>query len=190
MIVEMKCEGLDEAMSITAGLCNPADVEAALEGTITVTIMEMTSEIQEKAPSKTGGYRRTIQWSKLKDALTWMIGSPLPLAEWLERGTGLYGPKGESYEIVPVRKKFLKWRAEGGGYVSGQHRADGSWFSKKSKDFHDVFRKKVIHPGIKPMPHFEPVLEKYSPIITERVIDGLTNLVREKRRRDNMLGGV
>jgi hypothetical protein len=53
---------------------------------------------------------------------------------FIERGTGLYGPKRAKYPIVPRRKKYLSWTVGGSFGVSGTR----------------FFAKKVMHPGVKP----------------------------------------
>lgn len=58
------------------------------------------------------------------------VGSEDPLAAVHEHGTGLFGPKGQSYVIRPKRVKCLRFMGTNG----------------------PVFAKQIIHPGVQPRP--------------------------------------
>jgi len=72
------------------------------------------------------------------------VGTHLLLLLWLERGTGLHGPKKRKYEIRPKNKAGLFW---------GAYTPDGR----------PVIRKKVLHPGIKPRRPFARAAAAYLP---------------------------
>jgi hypothetical protein len=157
---------------------------------MTPTIEEMTARLRERAPYKTGTYRRTIMWER--DASGWTAGTESALGKWLEFGTGIKGEvPTKMYEIKPRYKKALRWQRDitsivafypwFRGRVGVQHivqtnfvRSSGAktlswWTSKKSKTQTDVFAQRVMHPGIKAMPHFRPTFEEFKPIIHDRL---------------------
>lgn len=64
-------------------------------------------------------------------------GDKVPYARAIHEGSGLYGPKGARYPIVPRFRKALRW-------VSDQ----GTWSKFE-------FARKVMHPGVRPDPFIE-----------------------------------
>ena len=92
---------------------------------ITDTIKEVTVDVWrkgiEEAPRKTGVLKASIQvdMSKLS-VLTTRIFSSLKYAEYVHEGTGIYGPKGQPFDIFPVNKKALKF-VMGGKTIFAKH---------------------------------------------------------------------
>ena len=63
------------------------------------------------------------------------------IIRYLEEGTGIYGPKKQEIIIKPKNKKSLRWRVGGLGSAG-----------------HDVFAKKVVIKGIKPLYFIDKIL--------------------------------
>jgi len=61
-----------------------------------------------------------------------IVGNSSEVALWQHEGTGLYGPKGQPFVVVPTEQKALMWEMPGTG--------------------EKIFSKKVINPGVKPDP--------------------------------------
>lgn len=89
---------------------------------------EMTAKAA--SPGKTyqmrGGWKHRC-WQTI-GAVHGELTNDVKHALFVERGTGLYGPKHAKYPIVPRRKNWLSWAKGGARY----------------------FAKRVMHPGIKP----------------------------------------
>ena len=79
------------------------------------------------------------------DNLIARIGSQLLLLGWLERGTGVHGPRRQSYVIRPRVKKALYWGAQDS---SGK----------------PIIRRQVTHPGMKPRQPFGKAAAKFLPL--------------------------
>lgn len=68
---------------------------------------------QRSAPVDNGIYRASLDFT-VHSGPAWVqlrIGSDLDYAEYIVRGTGIYGP--HRTPIVPVRRKFLKFKPKG-----------------------------------------------------------------------------
>ncbi|MCF8610064.1 HK97 gp10 family phage protein [Gordonia sp. HY285] len=104
------------------------------------------NEAKRRAPVDEGTLRASIDYVATVEngSAKVVIGSPLPYAEYLHTGTGIYGPKGTP--IVPVTRKALKFKWDGGGVNTR---------SKDKRGF--VFAKSVK--GIKPNPFLADALE-------------------------------
>jgi HK97 gp10 family phage protein len=89
------------------------------------------AEVREHAPVRTGRLRGLIALIKVHD-LHYVVGSPLKYAVYVERGT-------RPHIIRPRSARALRFM------VGGE----------------TVFAKKVKHPGTKPQPFFQRVLQKY-----------------------------
>jgi len=184
MNVVLEVQGLQEVIDMVRPFADDATINAKTEEVMTPTIEAMTARLRERAPYKTGTYRRSIMWEK--DANGWTSGTESPIGPWLEFGTGIRGEyPGDFYEIRPRYKKALRWREELSelaifyglrGRVSVQHK-DLSWSSKSSKTHTDVFAKLVRHPGIRSRPHFRPTFEEFAPIIHDRLYQGFVSLL-------------
>jgi hypothetical protein len=98
--------------------------------------------------------------------------NPIPF-KWVDRGTGLYGPKHRSYFIFPRFAPALKFRT---GYLPrtrpvakfdvGPGKAFGPW--RTVKDF-------VIHPGIKPRKFTETYNEEERPYLVKRIREAIAS---------------
>ncbi len=78
----------------------------------------VVAEAKDRCPVDEGALRSSIDYTTAVDAQKAhvTIGSPLPYAEFVHRGTGIYGPN--QTPIVPTTAKALKFRWEptsGGG---------------------------------------------------------------------------
>lgn len=74
-----------------------------------------------------------------------------PRVEWLNKGTGQYGPRGARYLIVPRRKKVL-------AFASGHLTMGATYPTRTGGPI--VFTKRVMHPGIKGTGFIDRVLEQ------------------------------
>jgi hypothetical protein len=98
--------------------------------------------------------------------------NPTPF-KWVDRGTGLYGPKHRSYFIFPRFAPALRFRT---GYLPrtrpvakfdvGPGKAFGPW--RTVKDF-------VIHPGIKSRQFTETYNEEARPIFVKRIREAIAS---------------
>ena len=107
--------------------------------------------------SRTGSTERSIEAEVTINGLrfTGEVFTINPVAIYQHEGTGLKGPKGRAFTIVPRNKTALRW-AGGNGWA---------------------FAKKVINPGIAPDPYINNAAEKTEPAIVSRFevyIAGLT----------------
>lgn len=102
----------------------PKEVDYALKRAIETVYLK---KIKQNTPSKTGKTAAAWKLKKVKDGEYMIYNKKFgDIVEYLENGTGLYGPKGEKYIIVPKDKKALKF------IINGK----------------TVFCKEVVHPGI------------------------------------------
>jgi hypothetical protein len=98
--------------------------------------------------------------------------NPIPF-KWVDRGTGLYGPKHRSYFIFPRFAPALRFRT---GYLPrtkpvakfdvGPGKAFGPWRTVKTF---------VIHPGIKPRQFSETYNEDVRPILVKRIREAIAS---------------
>jgi hypothetical protein len=118
-------------------------------------------------------YVTLIVKSRLSIVGSLTIGrNPIPF-KWVDRGTGLYGPKRRSYFIFPRFAPALKFRT---GYLPrtkpvakfdvGPGKAFGSWRTVKTF---------VIHPGIKPRKFSETYNEDVRPILVKRIREAIAS---------------
>ena len=72
----------------------------------------VVAEAKDRCPVDEGALRSSIDYTTAVDAQKAhvTIGSPLPYAEFVHRGTGIYGPN--QTPIVPTTAKALKFRWE------------------------------------------------------------------------------
>lgn len=86
---------------------------------------------QNAIKDRTGKLRAGWMWklSATRDGTKGTLFNRVPYALYQEKGTGLYGPKASKYKIVPRNGKCLRFR---------------------NRDGHIVFRRSVMHPGVKP----------------------------------------
>ncbi|MCB1020328.1 MAG: hypothetical protein KDC27_10385 [Acidobacteria bacterium] len=82
------------------------------------------------------------------------IGSHLLLLLWLEKGTGVHGPKRQAYVIRPRLKKALYW---------GASNAAGD----------PIIRRRVIHPGMKPRRPVGKAAAKFLPVYLRTIAAAL-----------------
>lgn len=91
-----------------------------------------------KAPRKTGNLKRSIQAVPVTGSAGTFLGKTIQnktvakYGVFVERGTGIFGPKGEP--IRPTSKPFLVWKN------------NGHWYRKKSVK------------GMRPRPYMKPAL--------------------------------
>lgn len=71
---------------------------------------DVVSEAKQRCPVDEGTLRASITHvTKVGDSsATVVVGSPLPYAEYVHRGTGIHGPYGTP--IVPVTREALKFK--------------------------------------------------------------------------------
>jgi len=86
-------------------------IEDKMEDIIAGSAMIIESKMKKNCPVDTGVTRASIKAKKI-DKFTWEIGSESPIAEYIEMGTGIYGPK--KRKITPKRRQALHWKGRGG----------------------------------------------------------------------------
>jgi predicted amino acid-binding ACT domain protein len=90
-------------------------------------VFELLAMVQDLAPKKTATFVRSITAVVEKiseDISEGRVGSALEYARYLEEGTGVFGPKGQPFTIVPKAKKALFWGAfDGNGKALIRKRA-------------------------------------------------------------------
>ena len=103
---------------------------------------ETVSLAKQKVPQKTSNLHRTIRVDEVnvqEQSLRVRAGGTgerVGYAQFVEFGTGIYGPKGRP--IVPVRAKALRFPARGaatrlsGNLTAAQQRRGGGWAFAKS----------------------------------------------------------
>ena len=129
------------------------DLEKNLERALTGFALEFANKLADNAPFDHGHLRREIRknWKVEKKAGVWVITFGFPFyAEFLERGTGIYGPTG--LPIQPTTKKVLAWPAGvkyRGKYGSmHEHKGSKNWYAFKWVR------------GIQPQPFIRPTIHK------------------------------
>lgn len=100
----------------------------------------------------------TIQVQRSGEVTEGKVGTFLKLLLYLERGTGLHGPKRQAFTIEARRKQALFWGA-----------FDGD---------NPIIRRRVIHPGMKPRQPFGKAVVKLLPIFRDII---LRRLAKEAR---------
>lgn len=152
--------GLSELRAKFQALADPTEVDAAMDEGITDSLSNLVSQIQSQAWGW-GRVKQRIQWGRIGPRSFW-VGSEDPVAGYLEFGT-------KPHIILPVRKKYLRFQVAGGGFISRQatkakkNVKAGDWYSSKSASVHDVFAKKVNHPGTQARPAIGPALADWAP---------------------------
>jgi len=103
------------------------------------------------------------------------VGRHRRIFQYVDKGTGKYGPKKKAYDIVPKTAKTLKFKtnykaktAVGGKFFAGPGRATGKL----------VMTKKVKHPGIKPRKFSETALESLIPPLHRRIDNAFRRAIR------------
>ncbi|MFJ9719883.1 HK97 gp10 family phage protein [Streptomyces sp. NPDC101213] len=101
---------------------NESELNVALhgaQGPVVRLVERLTDRTREAAtalcPKRSGRTSRSFR-SEVKvegDKVVGRVWSDDPVVEWLEKGTGIYGPRGQ--RIYPRRAKVLRW--EDGGRV-------------------------------------------------------------------------
>ena len=137
------------------------ETETNLKKALTAFAIEFSNKMADAAPADTGELRARIRegWKVEKVGTEWTITFSMPFyAEFIERGTGIYGPHGQP--IQPVSKKALAWEAgvKYRGKYGSMHEFKGSknWYSFK------WVRGMVAQPFIRPTfhQHLMPLLQK------------------------------
>lgn len=116
----------------------------------------IATDAKHRAPRATGVLANSITPESVTgrfsdDTLVGRVSAGAKHAVYLEFGTGLHGPKGQSYKIRPVRRKALRWPGPGG-------------FS---------FAKSVTHPGIEPQPFLGPAVDENAEEIAQIFADAI-----------------
>lgn len=109
---------------------------------------DVVNEAKRRCPVDQGALRSSITHVSSVDTSTAkvVVGSPLPYAEYVHRGTGIHGPHGTP--IVPVTRRFLKFKPKGQrGYI---------------------FRRSVA--GQRPQPFLADALEHVMGVIQRRLL--------------------
>lgn len=190
--INLSIEGCERVMSVLSVYVDPEKVLDTFDEVMTKCFNGMANDLRDAAPYKTGNYRRSIRWDGGKGY--WQVGTDSRLAQWLEFGTGIRGEfPTKMYKIAPRYKKALRFQSELGfsatlagirGRISGQTTFKSArgptvtrWITRKSKTHTDVFAKWVMHPGIRPFPHFRPVFIRWQPIIKQELLRALKALL-------------
>ena len=147
---------LDRVLRERGGAIRRVPASALRRGTFELLVM-----VQDLAPKKTATFVRSITAVVEKisaDLSQGKVGSHLEYARYLEEGTGVFGPKGQPFQILPSAKKALFWGAfDGGGRA--------------------LIRKSVIIQGMKPRAPFGTAIARFIPryeaIIQEELAKGL-----------------
>lgn len=100
----------------------PASMKAAIRATLLKAAISVQAIAREEAPVKTGRLRGAIQFAVLSDT-TAIVRANTNYAEFVERGTGIYGP----YRSPIVRPNGgIMWTRTDPGF--GQPNSRGYWF--------------------------------------------------------------
>lgn len=139
----------------TSGLDELAqDFPDAVDRVLELTATEFYGQLFRRAPTKTGEFRRTIQPPKKISEDVWAIRMS-KIGEYLQKGTGIHGPRRRSYDIFPKTASVLRF------VIHGQV----------------VFCKHVLdHPGMRPQPFIDKSADAtYDrvPSLVERALDEL-----------------
>lgn len=123
-------------------------------------IFELLAVIQKDLPKKTSTLVRSVTAVVVqisKDVVEGKVGSPMKYAQFLEEGTGVYGPKGTPITILPRSKKGLYWGA----------------FDAKGKG---IVRTRAVVQGIKPRGYFANATAAFIPRYLEIVQEEVARL--------------
>ena len=69
-------------------------------------------EVKERTPHRTGHLARTIHAEVIEKGMPLIkgiVGHQAKYGDLVEKGTGIYGPRGQAFEIRPREKKALFW---------------------------------------------------------------------------------
>lgn len=94
------------------------------------TAEDVESYVEDQAGKHSKSGKLFASVTKRRTQSGWFVGHNVqvaPHARWVHWGTGLFGPRGQKYEIKPKNKKALRWPS-GGKFI---------------------FARGVKHPGIK-----------------------------------------
>jgi hypothetical protein len=101
-------------------------MQLEITGALTRAAINTTTIAKAYAPVRTGRLRTSIIYKVV--GLTATIYTPVNYADWVERGTGIYGPNREP--IVPTQQKVLATRTNPGW---GSNNAAGYYIIGKSQ---------------------------------------------------------
>lgn len=114
--------------------------------------------------------------TELPDGMMITIGNSAPEALAFERGSGIHGPSGEKYDIVPVNKEYLAFM---GTHGFGNEYSQYSLSTKEGiGEMNIVITKHVSHPGVAARPYLHPANEAVRPLAMEMVKQALGDAVR------------
>lgn len=151
-------EGLDAAL---AQIPNVDRRNKLMRYAITKVATKVQSLAMHKIKARTGTTRRTIRMD-VRDAVGGISGrvgileatAQSRVALYLERGTGIYGPKGQ--RIYPTHAKFLRWPAGGKGEV----RLTGTHTTAHAKSGNAQFSFARSIAGMRAQPFMQPAIEE------------------------------
>jgi len=147
----------------------PEAQQRALEGALLDTTDALFAFSQEEVPVDKG----TLKKSGTSEAvgLRGEVGYNTTYAIPVHEGSGLYGARGSKYPIVPVNAKALAFPPSGARSVFRGGRRKGLFeFGGRSAVVELVFRKSVMHPGVKPNPWMRRALVRVQAFVPEFVL--------------------
>ncbi len=109
--------------------------------------------VQKHVPKATSTYARNVVGTVRRianDLVEGKVGTFVLYAEFLERGTGRFGPFGRPFEIRAKRAKALFWGQRVGGSV-------------RDPKAQLLFRRKVTIQGMKPRAPFQKAIKEFLP---------------------------
>lgn len=157
-VIDIQIVGLSDLMTDIAAAGGNA--KGLVKAAITNSVIKSQSEMRSLAPHRTGTLQRGIL-AEVKYPVG-VVSVTEKYGEYIEEGTGIYGPKKAPFKITAKRGKALKMM------IGGQL----------------VFRRSVMSKGMKAQPFFVPGYEKALPYIYLQfggVIDKLTRELAGKK---------
>jgi hypothetical protein len=114
--------------------------------------------------------------TELPDGMMITVGNSAPEALAFERGSGIHGPTGEKYEIVPKNASMLSFPGTHGfgNTYSSYNRSTKEGMGAKNW----VLTPIVHHPGVAARPFLHPANEAVRPIAMEMLKQAVGDSVR------------
>jgi len=143
-----------------------SDAVAALRAQERGVLIQIASMIMEKAISLSSWSKHISssfhlsEVTELSDGMMITIGNSAPEALAFERGSGIHGPTGETYDIVPKNANALAFL--------GTHGYGNPW----------VITQHVSHPGVGARPYMHPANEAVRPVAMEMLKQAVGSAVR------------
>lgn len=149
MVYDLEVVGLQELMRDARA--SGANAVPLIHGAIVNSTNKIQAEARQRAAHRTGTLQRSIM-PEVK-AVEGLVAVNEKYGQWLERGTGLFGPY--RTPIVPVRKKVLVFRVGGRTVVARSVK------------------------GMRARPFFQPAIEISQPYIKEQ-FDTVATVLRDQ----------